>query len=82
MDVFAFTYILYCLAILCALYFTWKNTHEHYTTIDCPRRGDFLQCENIEDETLRELKCKSIYTHCQEQANKADLPESTIQSVL
>ena len=79
---FAFIHIFYCCCILCVLYFTWKNKYEHYMTIDCPKRGEFLECENIEDETLRELQCKSIYTHCQEQANKVDLPESTIQNVL
>ena len=81
------TNIVLLINVIFVIYFiylvTWKNRKERYdNTISCPRRGEFLECENIEDEKLRILKCKSLQTHCQEQANKSDLPPSTIQDVL
>ena len=47
---------------------------------ECPPPGSDgeIECENIEDKALRELKCKSIQMHCQVEKDKKCLPESSI----
>ena len=79
----AYGFVLF--VVLCVFYLMFSNVEymdEDAATaeFECPPPGPDgeIECENIEDKALRELKCKSIQMHCQLEKDKKGLPESSI----